>query len=109
MLAVASNGLHTNGYSLVRALIEQRPDVLQEDVDGEPFLDAIMRPHTCYYKAVRGLFEMPGLHGMAHITGGGIAGNLNRILPAGLDARIDLGRIRVLPVFRFIREAARRR
>ncbi len=106
VLAVASNGLHTNGYSLVRALIERRPDVLRENVDGEPFLDAIMRPHTCYYKAVRGLFGMPDLHGMAHITGGGIGGNLNRILPAGLVAQIDLDCIRVLPVFRFIREAA---
>ncbi len=106
VLAVASNGLHTNGYSLVRALIERRPGILRESVDGEPFLEALLRPHTCYYKAVRGLFGMEGLHGMAHITGGGIGGNLNRILPAGLDARIDLDRIRVLPVFRFIRRAA---
>jgi phosphoribosylformylglycinamidine cyclo-ligase len=106
VLAVASNGLHTNGYSLVRALIERQPGVLEEAVDGEPFLEVLLRPHTCYYKSVRGLFEMPGLHGMAHITGGGIGGNLNRVLPAGLDAQIDLGAIRVLPVFRFIRQAA---
>jgi phosphoribosylformylglycinamidine cyclo-ligase len=106
VLAVASNGLHTNGYTLVRALIEREPGILQQGVDGEPFLEVILRPHTCYYKAVRGLFDGGVLHGMAHITGGGIGGNLNRILPARLDALIDLGAIRVLPVFKFIREAA---
>jgi len=47
---------------------------------------------------------MPALHGMAHITGGGIEGNLNRILPDGLDAAITLDRVRVLPVFRLIRD-----
>jgi phosphoribosylformylglycinamidine cyclo-ligase len=104
VLAVASNGLHTNGYSLVRALVERRPRVLEETVDEQPFLEALLRPHTCYYKAVRDLFEEPGLHGMAHITGGGIGGNLNRILPAGLDARVELDRLRILPVFQFIRE-----
>ena len=105
VLAVASNGLHTNGYSLVRALIEQQPRILNEDVAGEPFLEVLLRPHMCYYKSVRGTFGMPGLHGMAHITGGGIGGNLNRILPAGMDAAIDLGRIRIPPIFKHIRDA----
>lgn len=107
VLAVASNGLHTNGYSLVRALLAGQPDLVDIKIDGEPFLDVILRPHTCYYKAFRGLFDNPGLHGMAHITGGGIQGNLNRILPAGCDARIDLTRIQVLPIFKTIRQAGR--
>jgi phosphoribosylformylglycinamidine cyclo-ligase len=104
VLAVASNGLHTNGYSLVRALMARRPEIVEMRVEGEGFLDAILRPHTCYYHALRGLFDMPALHGMAHITGGGIEGNLNRILPDGLDAAITLDRVRVLPVFRLIRD-----
>ena len=105
VLALASNGLHTNGYSLVRALIEREPRIVHEDVAGETFLEAILRSHTCYYKIVRDLFGSPVLHGMAHITGGGIGGNLNRILPVGLDAAIDLGRIRIPAVFKHIRDA----
>ncbi len=105
VLAVASNGLHTNGYSLVRALLSGQPDLANAQVAGERFLDLILRPHTCYYKAFRGLFDNPGLHGMAHITGGGIQGNLNRVLPGQTNALIDLTKIEVLPVFKTIRQA----
>ncbi|HUT32642.1 MAG TPA: phosphoribosylformylglycinamidine cyclo-ligase [Planctomycetota bacterium] len=105
VLAVASNGLHTNGYSLVRALIARKPDILAKQVAGESFLDAILRPHKCYWQPFRGLFAWPELHGLAHITGSGIAGNLNRILPPGLDASIDLSAIRILPIFKAIRDA----
>ncbi len=104
VLAVASNGLHTNGYSLVRALMDKKPEILKMKVNGEPFLDAISRPHKCYYKPFKGLFDLPELHGLAHITGGGIEGNLNRILPRGVDALIDLGKIRMLPIFKLIRD-----
>jgi phosphoribosylformylglycinamidine cyclo-ligase len=104
VLAIASNGLHTNGYTLVRALIQRDPEILQVQVDGESFLDLILRPHTCYYHCLKDLFEVPELHGLAHITGGGIQGNLNRILPAHLSAEIDLTTIRVLPVFSLIQE-----
>lgn len=107
VLAVASNGLHTNGYSLVRALLAGQPDLADAKVDGERFLDVILRPHTCYYKAFRGLFDNPGLHGMAHITGGGFQGNLNRVLPAGTNALLDLGKVQVLPVFKTIRLAGK--
>jgi phosphoribosylformylglycinamidine cyclo-ligase len=105
VLAVASNGLHTNGYSLVRALLANDSKLADTPVEGERFLDVILRPHTCYYKAFRDLFHNPALHGMAHITGGGIEGNLNRILPAGTSARIDASKIEILPVFKFIRQA----
>ena len=104
VLAVASNGLHTNGYSLVRALMAEKPEIVDMQVEGERFIDAVLRPHKCYYQSVRGLFGMPELHGMAHITGGGAEGNLNRILPEGLDAAIDLSKIQVLPLFKFIKE-----
>ena len=105
VLAAASSGMHTNGYSLVRALMAAQPDLPGRDVAGESFLDAIMRPHRCYRDALAGVVADERLHGLAHITGGGIAGNLNRILPGELDARIELDRIRILPVFQAIREA----
>ena len=112
VVAVPSNGLHTNGYSLVRALMAQHPGLIDEQIvspegNSERFLDAILRPHTCYYQAFKGLFTDNaggGLHGIAHITGGGIAGNLNRILPETLDAVVDASKLRILPLFRRIKE-----
>jgi phosphoribosylformylglycinamidine cyclo-ligase len=104
VLGVASNGLHTNGYTLVRRLLERNAALQDMEVDGVSFMDAILLPHTCYYKAIRGLFGHTGLKGLAHITGGGLKGNLNRILPGKMDALIDLPSLRVLEVFRVIRE-----
>lgn len=104
VLALESSGLHTNGYTLVRALIKQDEAILKQMINGTSFLDLIMEPHRCYYQALKGLFANPGLHGMAHITGGGIPGNLDRILPDGMDAVVDASAINVLPVFSFIKD-----
>lgn len=105
VLALPSNGLHTNGYTLVRAILDKNPEIYNTTVDGESFLDAIMNPHYCYYHALKGLFHCSGLHGMAHITGGGIEGNLNRILPNHLDAEVNLSLVRVLTLFNKLRIA----
>lgn len=103
VLAVASNGLHTNGYSLVRMLMDKMPQIKLDKIQGETFIEQIMKPHTPYYKAVKNLFGCSYVHGMAHITGGGIEGNLSRIIPDGLSAEIDLTKINPLPVFSYIR------
>ncbi|HUO07492.1 MAG TPA: phosphoribosylformylglycinamidine cyclo-ligase [Phycisphaerae bacterium] len=111
VIAVPSNGLHTNGYSLVRALMAANPGLEREIITNEfgqreTFLDAILKPHTCYYQPFKGLFvdNVGGqLHGIAHITGGGIAGNLNRILPENCDAQINAAALRVLPIFKRIK------
>ncbi|MBM3231107.1 phosphoribosylformylglycinamidine cyclo-ligase [Candidatus Peregrinibacteria bacterium] len=105
ILSVASNGLHTNGYTLVRTLMEKDPALMESDVAGDTFLAAVMQPHTCYFGALKGLFGDAGLHGLAHITGGGMQGNIDRILPKGLDARIDLETVLIPPVFGAIRTA----
>lgn len=104
VLAVASNGLHTNGYSLVRMIMDKIPQCKLDKIDGMTFIEQIMKPHTPYYKAVRDLFGKKGIHGMAHITGGGIEGNLGRVIPDGLTAQIDLSKLRPLPVFRYIKQ-----
>ncbi len=104
VLALASNGLHTNGYSLVRMLLDKMPQIKLEKLNGNTFIEEIMKPHTPYYPALKGLFGKDRISGMAHITGGGIAGNLCRVIPDGLTASIDRSRIRILPVFRFIKE-----
>jgi phosphoribosylformylglycinamidine cyclo-ligase len=104
VLAVASNGLHTNGYSLVRLLMDKKPQIKMDKIGGSTFIEQIMKPHTPYYKAVRELFGGTSIHGMAHITGGGIAGNLCRVIPDGLSAKICLSKIRIPELFRFIRD-----
>ena len=103
VLAIASNGLHTNGYSLVRMLMDQMPHIKLDKIDGLTFIEQIMKPHTPYYKAIKGLFQDEMIHGMAHITGGGIEGNLCRVIPDGLCAKIDLSKLRVLNIFKYIR------
>lgn len=102
ILAMASNGLHTNGYSLVRKIMAEAPEILERTVSGNSFLDEILSPHVCYYHPMKDLLDMEGIHGLAHITGGGIAGNLIRILPDGHAARIDLAQIDILPIFHLI-------
>ncbi|MDF2671465.1 MAG: phosphoribosylaminoimidazole synthetase [Paenibacillus sp.] len=102
IIAIASNGLHTNGYSLVRKLIKEFPQILETDMSGESFLDVILRPHRCYYKPLKHLLPLPGLHGLAHITGGGIEGNLKRIMPPGTKAVVDLSSIEIPDVFKII-------
>ena len=106
LIALASNGPHTNGYSLIRKLIESRPEILNEKIGGKPFLDAVLLPHTPYCAAVKILLaNHPGAaHGMVHITGGGMRDNLARIMNTdGLRASIDLRAVRIPPVFGVIK------
>jgi len=99
VLALASSGVHTNGISLVRKIIEATPEIKNERIDGKPFIEAVLTPHRAYYKALKELFGRDGLVGLAHITGGGLKENLNRILPEDLNAKIDLTAIKILPIF----------
>lgn len=105
VFAIPSNGLHTNGYSLVRKLLELNPGLKNEEIEGESFLNLIMRPHTPYLGVIRKIRDLPQMHGLAHITGGGIAGNLNRILPQGISVNISGNLIRSLPLFDRIQSA----
>lgn len=103
VLAIASNGLHTNGYSLVRLLMDKMPQIKLDKIDGLTLIEQIMKPHTPYYRSIKDLFDKDVIHGMAHITGGGIEGNLCRIIPEGLSAKIDLSKIKILDIFKYIR------
>ncbi len=103
VLAIASNGLHTNGYTLVRLLMEKMPQIKLDKISGETFIEQIMKPHTPYYKSIKPLFSDSSVHGMAHITGGGIEGNLGRIIPNGLCAEIYLDQVKPLPIFSYIK------
>jgi phosphoribosylformylglycinamidine cyclo-ligase len=104
VIALASSGVHTNGISLVRKIMETAPDILKEEVGGKSFIETILTPHRAYYLSLKDLFGSEGLTGLAHITGGGIRENLNRILPHNLNASIDLSKIRILPIFKSLKE-----
>jgi phosphoribosylformylglycinamidine cyclo-ligase len=105
VLAAASNGLHTNGYTIVRKMMDMDAGLTRRQLtDGRTFLQCVMEPHTAYYPALKDLLDPELIHGMAHITGGGIAGNLSRVIPGGLAAHTDLSKILIPPIFKFIRE-----
>ena len=105
VLALASNGVHTNGYSLVRRLLENDPSLAGRRLGKTSVLDALLRPHRCYLPALRPCLGSANLHGLAHVTGGGIAANLSRVLPPGAAAEIDLPRIAVPAIFAVLRTA----
>ncbi|MFH1010817.1 MAG: phosphoribosylformylglycinamidine cyclo-ligase [bacterium] len=106
LLGLSSNGLHTNGYSLVRRIFAteiERGELLRADPKlGESLADALLRPHRCYLPSVKSLLGSDSLHAMAHITGGGLADNIRRVLPERLRAEIDWLAWPRLPIFQRI-------
>ena len=110
IIGIPSNGLHTNGYSLVRHALglDDDPTALNEVIpelgEGVTLGDALLLPHLSYVEAVRPV--LPMLKGMAHITGGGIIENVPRILPEGTAARFDSSSWRVPPIFTLLQERA---
>lgn len=104
VIAMESSGIHTNGYTLVRKIMKEKPEIKKENVGGKNFIDSILTPHRCYYNQLKDLFGKKLINGMAHITGGGICENLNRILPEGVDAEIDLSSYEILDIFKVLRK-----
>lgn len=106
LLGLPSNGLHTNGYSLTRKIfaaeIENGELTHTDSACGESIADALLRSHRCYLNVVRPLLNKDSLHAMAHITGGGIIGNVQRVIPKGLQAEIDWQAWPQLPIFKRI-------
>jgi len=105
LLALPSAGLHTNGYSLARKLVFEtaglKPGTYVPDV-GNKIGAELLKPHLCYAPALRTILARGWVSALAHITGGGIPGNLPRVLPAGVRAQIDLGSWPVPAIFRFL-------
>ena len=96
LLALASSGPHANGYALIRRVLAR---------EAPPDLDALMRPTRIYANAVRRLLDAVPVRAMAHVTGGGMADNLRRVLPAGLDFRLDYDSWRRPAVFSWLQRA----
>ena len=106
LIGFASNGLHTNGYSLARRIVADRLKLKPSDPfpeTGRSTADALLAVHRSYLGVLKP--HLARIHALAHITGGGLPGNLNRALPAALDARVDTASWTVPPLFRVLVEA----
>src|SRR5512140_409462 len=117
-IGLPSSGLHTNGYTLARAIVAraaaaQGKDILatltaaRADLDGASLGDALTRTHVSYLAAFRALRAAATIRSIAHLTGGGWEGNLPRALPDGLGAVVDRSAWQVPPVFRVLAELGR--
>jgi phosphoribosylaminoimidazole synthetase len=106
LIGIASSGPHTNGYSLLRRLFEWLPmDVTPIGLD-RPLGEALLEPHRSYLDVLAPVLTTGRVKALAHITGGGLAENLPRVLPDDVDAEVVLGSWPVPPLFRLVRELA---
>jgi len=102
VLGLASSGAHSNGYSLIRKLIEKSGIDFESDFHGRKFKDVVMEPTRIYVKSLLKLIDALPVKGMAHITGGGITENIPRVLPAGLTAEIKASSWQLPPLFQWL-------
>jgi phosphoribosylformylglycinamidine cyclo-ligase len=108
LIGIASNGLHSNGYSLARRIVEERLEKGLETILpalGEPLVEALLRPTRIYVKSILNLLRDFTIQGMAHITGGGLLENVPRVLPRHCKAVIHKDSWPKPPLFEFLREA----
>ncbi|NNK77586.1 MAG: phosphoribosylformylglycinamidine cyclo-ligase [Litoreibacter sp.] len=108
LLGLGSDGVHSNGYSLVRKVVELSGLNWSDDAPfgGGSLGEALLAPTRLYVKPALAAVRSGGIHALAHITGGGLTENLPRVLPEGLGAEVDLGTWDLPPVFRWLSETA---
>jgi len=104
IIGLPSSGLHTNGYSLVRKLFGETPSALNAYYPelGRTLGEELLEPHRCYYPQLKPL--LPLIKGMAHITGGGLIGNVPRVLPQGMAAQFQSQAWTISPIFHLIQQ-----
>ncbi|HEX8273180.1 MAG TPA: phosphoribosylformylglycinamidine cyclo-ligase [Longimicrobiaceae bacterium] len=106
LVALASTGLHTNGYSLARRVVFERMGLTVDSEfpgeGGRSVADVLLRPHRSYLRPLMPPISRGEVRGLAHITGGGLVDNVPRVLPAGLDARFDTASWEVPNLFRVL-------
>lgn len=104
LLGLASSGPHSNGYSLIRKIIEVSNADLQADCGGRPLIDALMEPTKIYVKSVLSLMKKVEIHAISHITGGGLLENIPRVMPKNTLAKVDTKNWNRPVVFDWIQE-----
>jgi phosphoribosylformylglycinamidine cyclo-ligase len=107
LIALASSGVHSNGYSLVRKIIEVSGAQLSQDCGEQSLADALIAPTRIYVKNLLALSGGCQINAIAHITGGGLVENVPRVLPDHLSARIDLSSWQLTPVFSWLQQAGK--
>jgi len=107
LIGLASSGPHSNGYSLIRKILERAGVAADQSVDGRSLIELLMEPTRIYVKPLLEMMKTIPVHALAHITGGGITENLPRVLPPGTAARIDLNAWPRLPVFDWLQQQGR--
>ena len=108
LVGISSSGLHTNGYSLVRKIVFDNMGLQVESYVPElemTVAEALLAVHRSYLPLMMPHLKHPGLHGLAHITGGGIPGNLKRIIPDGLTAYVSYSLEEIPPLFKWLKTA----
>ena len=107
ILGLASNGVHSNGYSLVHKILKNTSTALSEKIDGDPIGAILLKPTRIYVKPILDIIKTKNIKGIAHITGGGLTKNVPRILPTNLDANIDLNSWSPEPIFSWLKNNGR--
>ena len=102
LIAVPSNGIHSNGYSLVRKIIKKKKIKLKKD---KYLKNELIRPTKIYVKEILSLVDKKYVNACVNITGGGLQENIKRIIPSGLCADIDLSKIKILNIFNWIKKS----
>ncbi len=104
LIGIASSGPHSNGYSLIRKIIQHSQVSLDQTLAGKPLGQALLEPTKIYVKSLLALLKEVPVHAMAHITGGGLTENLPRVLPDQLNAAIDLNSWDFPEVFQWLQQ-----
>jgi phosphoribosylformylglycinamidine cyclo-ligase len=107
VLGLPSSGPHSNGFSLIRQILKVSGADLSAPLQGTPLIDRLMAPTRIYVKALLQLIGEIGVHGLAHITGGGLLDNIPRVLPEGLEAVLERDSWQRDPVFEWLQSEGR--
>ena len=107
VLGLPSSGPHSNGFSLIRKILQVSKAELTQDVQGVSLIDRLMTPTQIYVKPLLALMSKVSLHGLSHITGGGLVDNIPRVIPDGLEVVLERKAWRREPVFEWLQQQGR--
>jgi phosphoribosylformylglycinamidine cyclo-ligase len=103
ILGLPSSGPHSNGFSMIRRIVQVSAAHLESDLDGKSLVDRLMAPTRIYVKPLLALMQKVKVHGLAHITGGGLLDNIPRVIPDGLEAVLERKSWGKDPVFEWLK------
>jgi phosphoribosylformylglycinamidine cyclo-ligase len=106
ILGLASSGVHSNGFSLVRKCVERAGDAMPATLDGKPYKEALMMPTRLYVKNILSALSQHNIKALAHITGGGLIENIPRVLPEGISAQLKKGSWPQTELFAWLQKTA---